>query len=193
MDDRRFTAVTDRDLPAKVDDPDELSRVARILSWVFPIGFLFVSGAARAVYSSHGAGCWLSSWRSGRSCFCTGGGHRRWASVAVSPRTKSARYVSMGEMTQQELADRVGVARQTVNAIEGNKYSPSLEVAFRIARGVRRPAGTGFPVRERGVSQAGDRRLLVPNGCQAQGPSTLNSTRLRRASAEFAIVRLHRS
>jgi putative transcriptional regulator len=38
-----------------------------------------------------------------------------------------------GEMTQQELADRVGVTRQTVNAIEGNKYSPSLEVAFRIA------------------------------------------------------------
>ncbi len=39
-----------------------------------------------------------------------------------------------GDMTQQELADRVGVTRQTVNAIEGNKYSPSLEVAFRIAR-----------------------------------------------------------
>jgi putative transcriptional regulator len=38
------------------------------------------------------------------------------------------------EMTQQELADRVGVTRQTVNAIEGNRYSPSLEVAFRIAR-----------------------------------------------------------
>ena len=38
------------------------------------------------------------------------------------------------EMTQQQLADRVGVTRQTVNAIEGNKYSPSLEVAFRIAR-----------------------------------------------------------
>ncbi len=38
------------------------------------------------------------------------------------------------EMTQQVLADRVGVTRQTVNAIEGNKYSPSLEVAFRIAR-----------------------------------------------------------
>lgn len=37
------------------------------------------------------------------------------------------------EMTQQALADRVGVTRQTVNAIEGNKYSPSLEVAFRIA------------------------------------------------------------
>jgi len=39
-----------------------------------------------------------------------------------------------GEMTQQELADLVGVTRQTVNAIEANKYSPSLEVAFRIAR-----------------------------------------------------------
>lgn len=37
-------------------------------------------------------------------------------------------------MSQQELADRIGVSRQTVNAIEGNKYSPSLEVAFRIAR-----------------------------------------------------------
>ena len=39
-----------------------------------------------------------------------------------------------GEMTQQELAERIGVTRQTVNAIEGNKYSPSLEVAFRIAQ-----------------------------------------------------------
>ncbi len=38
-----------------------------------------------------------------------------------------------GSMTQQELADRIGVTRQTVNAIEGNRYSPSLEVAFRIA------------------------------------------------------------
>ncbi len=37
------------------------------------------------------------------------------------------------EMTQQELADRIGVTRQTVVAIEGAKYSPSLEVAFRIA------------------------------------------------------------
>jgi putative transcriptional regulator len=39
-----------------------------------------------------------------------------------------------GEMTQQSLADRVGVTRQTINAIELGKYSPSLEVAFRIAR-----------------------------------------------------------
>lgn len=39
-----------------------------------------------------------------------------------------------GEMTQQQLADQVGVSRQTINAIEAAKYSPSLEVAFRIAR-----------------------------------------------------------
>ena len=38
-----------------------------------------------------------------------------------------------GEMTQQDLAERVGVTRQTINAIELGKYSPSLEVAFRIA------------------------------------------------------------
>ncbi len=36
-------------------------------------------------------------------------------------------------MTQQELADRVGVTRQTINAIEAAKYSPSLELAFKIA------------------------------------------------------------
>lgn len=39
-----------------------------------------------------------------------------------------------GEMTQQELADRIGMTRQTVAAIEQGKYSPSLEAAFRIAR-----------------------------------------------------------
>ena len=39
-----------------------------------------------------------------------------------------------GEMTQQALADKVGVTRQTVIAIEHGKYSPSLEVAFRIAK-----------------------------------------------------------
>jgi putative transcriptional regulator len=44
-----------------------------------------------------------------------------------------------GEMTQQQLADRVGVTRQTIIAIEAGKYSPSLPLAFKIARtfGVR--------------------------------------------------------
>lgn len=52
------------------------------------------------------------------------------------------------EMTQQDLADRVGVTRQTVNAIEGNKYSPSLEVAFRIARVFGVPLERVFQYRE---------------------------------------------
>jgi putative transcriptional regulator len=38
-----------------------------------------------------------------------------------------------GEMTQQELADLTGVSRQTIVAIEKGKYSPSLELAFKIA------------------------------------------------------------
>jgi putative transcriptional regulator len=38
------------------------------------------------------------------------------------------------EMTQKDLADRVGVTRQTIVAIENAKYFPSLELAFRIAR-----------------------------------------------------------
>ena len=37
------------------------------------------------------------------------------------------------EMTQQQLAEKVGVSRQTIISIEAGKYSPSLELAFRIA------------------------------------------------------------
>jgi putative transcriptional regulator len=44
-----------------------------------------------------------------------------------------------GEMTQQELADKVGVTRQTINALEAAKYSPSLELAFKIADVFDRP------------------------------------------------------
>ncbi len=39
-----------------------------------------------------------------------------------------------GEMTQAELAERIGVTRQTVIAIEQGRYSPTLELAFQIAR-----------------------------------------------------------
>lgn len=44
-----------------------------------------------------------------------------------------------GEMTQKDLADRVGVTRQTILAIEASKYAPSLELAFKIARAFGRP------------------------------------------------------
>ena len=52
--------------------------------------------------------------------------------LPISNRIRRLRFEA-GEMTQQELAKRIGVTRQTVNAIELGKYSPSLEVAFRIA------------------------------------------------------------
>ncbi|WP_030440542.1 helix-turn-helix transcriptional regulator [Actinoplanes subtropicus] len=49
-----------------------------------------------------------------------------------------------GEMTQADLADRIGVTRQTVIAIEQGRYSPSLEVAFQIARVFRVPIDSVF-------------------------------------------------
>jgi putative transcriptional regulator len=48
------------------------------------------------------------------------------------------------EMTQGDLGDQVGVTRQTIAAIEQGKYSPSLEVAFRIARVFGKPLETVF-------------------------------------------------
>jgi putative transcriptional regulator len=50
----------------------------------------------------------------------------------VSNRIRQLRFEN-GEMTQQQLGQRIGVTRQTLNAIELGKYSPSLEAAFRIA------------------------------------------------------------
>lgn len=51
---------------------------------------------------------------------------------------KTLRFLA-GGMTQGDLGDRVGVTRQTIAAIEKGKYSPSLEVAFRIARVFGKP------------------------------------------------------
>lgn len=49
-----------------------------------------------------------------------------------------------GEMTQAELAERVGVTRQTIIAVEQGRYSPSLEVAFKIARVLKAPLDAVF-------------------------------------------------
>lgn len=48
------------------------------------------------------------------------------------------------EMTQQKLAEQVGVTRQTIVAIEKEKYSPSLEVAFKIALALGEPLDAVF-------------------------------------------------
>lgn len=52
-----------------------------------------------------------------------------------------------GEMTQQALAEKVGVTRQTIVAIEAAKYSPSLELAFRIAWAFNVPLEAVFTYR----------------------------------------------
>lgn len=52
--------------------------------------------------------------------------------VAITNNIRKLRFFN-DEMTQKELADRVGVTRQTIVAIESAKYSPSLELAFRIS------------------------------------------------------------
>ncbi|NJN54233.1 MAG: helix-turn-helix transcriptional regulator [Anaerolineae bacterium] len=54
------------------------------------------------------------------------------AKLAISNNIRKLRFYH-GEMTQKDLADKVGVTRQTIVAIENAKYSPSLELAFRIA------------------------------------------------------------
>ena len=65
------------------------------------------------------------------------------AKLPFSNDIRTLRFLA-GEMTQGELGDRVGVTRQTVAAIEQGKYSPSLEVAIRIARTFDKPLETVF-------------------------------------------------
>lgn len=48
------------------------------------------------------------------------------------------------EMTQADLAEKVGVTRQTINAIERGKYAPSLDVAFLIAEALDKPLDEVF-------------------------------------------------
>jgi putative transcriptional regulator len=63
------------------------------------------------------------------------------AKVVIRNRIRELRFKAE-EMTQQTLADRVGITRQTVIALEKGKYYPSLELAFRIGKTF------GVPLRE---------------------------------------------
>lgn len=83
-----------------------------------------------------------------------------------------------GEMTQAALAERVGVTRQTIIAIEQGRYSPSLEMAFEIARALdvpldqvfhdaaeeeeRSPDRRASTVRQPALSALSDRSALRP-------------------------------
>ena len=52
--------------------------------------------------------------------------------IELSNKIRQLRFFA-GEMTQAELAEKAGVSRQTIMAIEAGKYSPSLELAFAVA------------------------------------------------------------
>lgn len=76
--------------------------------------------------------------------------------IAITNNIRTLRFFA-DEMTQQQLAEKAGVSRQTILAIEANKYSPSLELAFRIADVFGVQIGEVFACRKEGeqVEQAG--------------------------------------
>lgn len=61
----------------------------------------------------------------------------------ITNQIRTLRFLA-GEMSQQELGDRIGVTRQTIAAIEAGKYSPTLEAAFRIAEVFGKPLDEVF-------------------------------------------------
>ncbi|MCB1120029.1 MAG: helix-turn-helix transcriptional regulator [Verrucomicrobiae bacterium] len=65
------------------------------------------------------------------------------AKLPITNQIRTLRFHT-GEMTQQQLADRVGVTRQTIIAIEQAKYSPTLELAFKIAEVFDKPLSDVF-------------------------------------------------
>jgi putative transcriptional regulator len=68
----------------------------------------------------------------------------------VTNNIRALRFAN-GEMTQADLADRIDVTRQTIIAIEKGRYSPSLEMAFQIARAFGVPLDDVFQYPEAGT------------------------------------------
>jgi len=69
---------------------------------------------------------------------------------AISNTIRRLRF-DAGEMTQKDLAEAVGVTRQTIVAIENAKYSPTLELAFKIARAFDKPLEEVFTYEDDGA------------------------------------------
>lgn len=79
-----------------------------------------------------------------------------------------------GEMTQQQLADKAGVTRQTIIAIEAGKYAPSLPLAFRIAAAFSVPLEDVFQYHANGQppkadGKTGDPKLNRPASAHKRG------------------------
>ena len=67
------------------------------------------------------------------------------------------------EMTQAALAEKVGVTRQTLLAIEAAKYSPTLELAFRIAKVFRVPLDAVFQYEDAAIEEEAVAPVLKPS------------------------------
>lgn len=63
--------------------------------------------------------------------------------LRITNKIRTLRFFA-NEMTQLELAEKAGASRQTIMALEANKYTPSLELAFRIANVFCVPIGEVF-------------------------------------------------
>lgn len=74
--------------------------------------------------------------------------------LSIANRIRELRF-NAGEMTQQALADSVGITRQTVIALERGKYYPSLELAFLIARTFGVPLEEVFQQQDDGPTAKG--------------------------------------
>ncbi|WP_394495699.1 helix-turn-helix transcriptional regulator [Shewanella sp. ENK2] len=75
--------------------------------------------------------------------------------MGISNSIRTLRFLN-DEMTQKQLAELIGVTRQTVMAIESNKYSPTLEVAFKIAEVFNLPLEEVFRYRSVNDTQPTD-------------------------------------
>lgn len=72
------------------------------------------------------------------------------AKSTISNNIRRLRF-DASEMTQQQLADKVGVTRQTIAAIENGKYSPTLELAFKMAQVFNVPLDAVFTYHPEGI------------------------------------------
>ena len=77
------------------------------------------------------------------------------ASNKITNQIRRLRFEN-GEMTQQQLADKAGVTRQTIIAIEAGKYAPSLPLAFRIAKAFGVPIQDVFQCENQDISPTED-------------------------------------
>jgi putative transcriptional regulator len=75
--------------------------------------------------------------------------------LIITNKIRTFRFFA-GEMTQLELAEKAGASRQTIVALEAGKYSPSLELAFRIADVFGVPIGEVFEHETIGGEKQGD-------------------------------------